>query len=240
MQNKILIILLAGMMTIISCDDCFDCDLNISQPYVSLVFINADSLSQLDTRLSQIETLRDSTNNLVDSLETITSSLTDSLLVIQVGLDTGNFTYQEVAESIQLTLQQDSIQLAESELVLAVLTEETSEINAIQSTINSGRVSISQIKNLQNDSLIIATDSSEIYNIPLSISLDSTRLGFIIAEEEYDLGLTYTRSIGEDLKTNVIVSSQGISETTYSFDSVKVDCTNTLCNANETTVTCYF
>jgi hypothetical protein len=234
----VIVILFLGIQ---SCQECEQCNTSVSEPRVSLVFFNVDSLeSVLGLFDDQLE-LADSLTQQIATLNNDIAILNDSLNVLEAAIDTGNTDFNTTIQEIERLLSQDSIQLALRQDELVTSDSIINQLNTIQNEILSGSVKIDGIENVSNGSRITYDDSLDIYDIPLNIAGSVTLLEIEIQEAgtfELEISHKNEERVSTDRKIEILMSE--ITLVSHSFDSVIVVCANELCRGNETALNCFF
>jgi hypothetical protein len=100
--------------------------------------------------------------------------------------------------------------------------------NDVSSTINSGNVLISLIKNTVNERSIEYSDSATVWGIPLDMNSKNSSLQLTIDKKEYDIAFSYTRTTDTDEKGRVVIHARDVLLINSDFDSTSVNCNNCL------------
>lgn len=220
-----------------SCDPCDDCDTVSFEPTVSLVFINQDSIKNINDSLSVIAFNDSALNVHIDALDTLNARLAE----IQVGLDTGNASLQAEKDLIQLTLiperKADSMLYATKNLgtdtIVPILTQ-------TRTLINSGLLSVDKIEILGTSfvDLFEDVDSATTWSIPLSYDGEFTQYEVTIAGVSEIIEFAYDNVQEVDQQRNVLIRAQNIRVINEPYDSL-INCEEN-CIDGEATFTFYF
>ncbi|WP_420578066.1 hypothetical protein [Ekhidna sp.] len=97
---------------IVSCDPCDDCDTVSYEPTVSLVFINQDSIAELDTLISINALKTDTLDSIIGTIDSEETFKIDSLNKVKSDLDSANGVYNSIKSTINSgLLQLDRIEI---------------------------------------------------------------------------------------------------------------------------------
>lgn len=237
-QVKQLFSIFILFLLIVSCDPCDDCDTVSFEPTVSLVFINQDSIENIDDSLA-VFAFNDSALTVhVNALDT----LRDRLEEVQIGLDTGNTSLQEEKDEILSLIPERQTDSA----FYATLNQDADSLAAIfnqtKSTINSGLLQLDQIEILGTGTVFTYEDSTTAWSIPLSYNAEFNQYEIAIAGVSDILELDYETFQELDEKRNVLIRAKNIeviSFTRNAIDSVRTNCDET-CQDDEASFTIYF
>ena len=225
---------------ITSCDPCDDCSSTSFEPTISFVFINQDSIQNLDDQLA-VFAFNDSALTVhVDALDTLRRRCSE----IQAGLDTGNTSFQaEKDEILALILdrQADSLNFATLNKDADSL---TAVFNEVKATINSGLIQVDQIEILGSSftETYEDIDSATSWRIPLSFDGSFNQYEVTISDLTEIIELDYDVMQEIDEERNVLIRAQNIRiiEKMYvEIDSVQSNCEEN-CIDGETVFTFYF
>ncbi len=240
MKSVLFASLFLSLLILSSCDECNDCDLKITEPRISVTFINADSLFTLTQLSDSLGLMLDSLQNESDTLESHRDFLSDSLINVEIGIDSGNVSLQPFKDQLVLAIKDDSVLIASISNEITGADSVLQMYSGIMDLINSGSVLVDHITNVHNDLSINFDDSISSYTIPLNIHDTLSWFEVSIADQSYDLQLTHSNTEFVDGRRNVSIEISGIEIFTHSFDSVAIDCNQENCKANETVITCSF
>lgn len=236
-KHVLIVLLLFSLMA--SCDPCDDCESISYEPTVSLVFINADSLQNLDSLLFI-------NSQKLDSLDSIISDLTDTLVFLNDSLDVIN---NAIDEGEDLSTEKASIENAISiygadQAVQTSEADTLSSINTLYSdtktTINSGLMHVDQISILGTDNVFSYpdTDSATSWSIPLAYDGSFTDYEITINGITETIVLSYDVFQEVDVQRNVLIRAQNIQVVNAPYDSL-INCEEN-CLDGETTFTFYY
>ncbi|WP_424964158.1 hypothetical protein [Ekhidna sp.] len=224
-------------LLIVSCDPCDDCDSVSFEPTVSLIFINQDSIKNINDSLavfvfndSALSANTDSLTILRDSLEIVKDSIANggSLSEEQMNLE------QWISErQIDSTFYADLDQNADSL---------TSIFNQTKATINSGLIQLGKIEILGTGTVFTYEDSAEVWSIPLSYDAEFKQYEIQIAGITDILEVDYETFQEVDEERNVLIRAKNIEVISFTnnvIDSVLTNCDET-CQDGEATFTIYF
>jgi len=226
-------------ISIYSCENCDDCGPLQKEPAVTLKFINQDSLNLIQDSLFILATTIEEINISLLSINAELELYSDSLQTIDLAIAGGDDTIDDLRDRLQL--KSDSLQTTFTEFQNLRLEkeDETNQLKTIESTINSGKIRVDSLISITNESMIyVGTDSLERFRFPLSVNLDSTVYGIIIAGETYNLALQYERNFNEDEKSRIEVVVSKIRIINHNFKEVINSCE--VCISNETSITVFF
>ncbi|WP_144017342.1 hypothetical protein [Ekhidna lutea] len=225
-------------LLIVSCDPCDDCNTVSFEPTVALVFINQDSIKNLNDSLA-VFAFNDSALSVHESA---LDTLRDRLEEVQNGLDTGNTSLQSEKDKILKLIperQSDST-------FYATLNEDadslTAVFNATKATINSGLVELDQIEILGTSTIFTYEDSATVWSIPLSYNEEFNQYEITIEGISDIIEFDYENFQEVDDTRNVLIRAKNIQ--IIDFTENKIDSILTNCNDNcvdgEATFTIYF
>lgn len=232
MRNLSIITILTVL--VLSCDPCDDCTTVTFEPTAQMIFINADSVSSIDSSLVAFAEIDSSLNSNIDSL----TVLRDSLQIITDSIaNGGNLGIEQLAlQTLISARQSDSIMFANQNVGLDSI---GSVLSSTRATINSGLLLIRKIKFPEiNDSLIYTDeDSATFWNFPLSYEGAFSSYEITIDNEVFSIELEYENFTEIDEERNVLIRAQDIQVINHSFDSLN-SCET--CVDGEATFTFYF
>lgn len=219
------VFLLVSTLYISSCTQCDECDILVSEPTVPLQIINQDSLNETSTVLEVLTTEIVALEEQLAELETNRSTLEDSVEVLKNLLAQDSIQYESTLSAVNALIADISTSYSLDSLNLSAL-ESTSEDYALAlADLEGGLTRIDTIYDLATDNFIVNTDSSALYNLPLSIVTNMVNYRLIIGSEHFDLAISYETELYEDEKSRVGYLARNIEVVSHSFDSLTVDCT---------------
>jgi len=225
-QVKQLLNIFILFLFIVSCDPCDDCDVVVFEPTVSLIFINQDSIKNLDDSL-MVFAFNDSALAVhVDALDTLRNRLDE----VQAGLDTGNTSLQAEKDEILVLIperQSDSSFYATLNKDADSL---TTVFNQTKSTINSGLLQLDRIEILGTGTEFVYEDSAEVWSIPLSYDAAFNQYEVTIEGISDIIELSYENFQELDEERNVLIRAKNIQ--VVSFTKNKIDSILTNCEEN--------
>jgi len=241
-QFKDIVIILGLWVVVQSCDPCDDCGQSLEiNPSVDLIFINQDSLVQLELTI-------DNTNLIIDSLDqrqarfidTI-SYWNDSINQVQIAIDSGSLELISYFEELNLLVDLFADTLTRNREVLNEYDSIDAALSDVSSEISSGLLKPKKITLVNNALVFEYEDSANFFTLPIVLKDNSTRYEIIIEDETFYLELTYETIEEINIERQVIVKATNIIPTSDTFDSLTFDCNNRLeCLNNETDITLYF
>lgn len=236
-QVKKLLSIFILFLLIVSCDPCEDCDTVSFEPTVSLVFINQDSIENLNDSLavfafndSALSANTDSLTTLRDSLEIVENSIANggSLNEEKMNLEQW-ISERQIDSTLYADLDQDADSL-------------TSIFNQTKSTINTGLIQLDKIEILGTGTEFTYEDSAEVWSIPLSFDETFNQYEITIKGISDIIELDYETFQEVDEKRNVLIRAKNIEVISFTnnvIDSVLTNCEET-CQDGEATFTIYF
>jgi len=206
----------------------------VSDPSVSIFFLNQDSLDQITPITDALDLELAAYDEQISELNDQADATSDSLIKYTVLVNEGN----EELEADR-SFYENQLTAINSELVLVEKDDSTAnatrqEWKATVATINSGAVKISSIENFKNGQVIIYEDSSDSWKLPLDMQADDIDLNITIAEEEYNLAMTYKRTITSDEKNKVIIRTSDFKIISTDFNNPSLSCED--CEDIKTTI----
>jgi len=216
-----------------SCDgnDCEE-DAKILQPVSFYVFINNDSLAFHDSVKVELDSRLDSLENKNSEFQDSVFFLLDSLNALNTGIDSGNTSLIPLREEVEQTIISLNSITDQLEEDISETNINIRSNNSVISIINSGKILVSEIKNLNNDRSLFYEDSIQVYTLPYEMNGNSIDYEFIIDQKSYALSLIYIlrETLNERNEFRLAIDSIEINSI-QNFDSVTYD---------ENTFTCYF
>lgn len=218
---------------IVACDPCDDCDSISFEPTVTFVFINQDSVSKIDIRLSIIAEIDSSLNANIDSL----TILRDSLQIVDDSIANGGSLSSEKINLEQWITerQADSSTFATqnvgSDSVANVL-------NTTKATINSGLLLVEEIEIQGANTTLTYEDSATLWNVPLAFDGTFTQYLVTIAGATETIELSYENVQEVSQQRDVLIRAVNIQVTNTPYDSL-INCEEN-CKDGEATFTFYF
>jgi len=220
-----------------ACDPCNDCNSTIFEPTVSLIFINQDSIQNIDDSLavfafndSVLTANIDSLDDLRDSLEIVLDSIANGGSLTQEQLDLeGWIADRQVDSALYATLNQDADSL-------------TAIFNQTKLTSNSGLLKLDGIEVLTTSTTLPAEDSATTWNIPLAFDGSFNQYQVTLEGTSDILTFSYDNFQEVDQERTVLIRAANIELTNFTqnfIDSVSTSCQET-CFDDEASFTIYF
>jgi len=213
--TDILLILILGCLSIISCED-DTLEIDGLSPKIEARFINNDSLAKVNAAIAVIDT----------TLEDIEDSVAylDSLILA------GDPT--DFSDNFQ------SLNIMESQL-----NDDKSDLQSVRSTIISGEVYIESIAGTGGTDEIEfddPRDSNSVFNLPLNVNADISQFLILIQDTQYSVTFNYERDtlVREG---NIFIEASNIKLVGFTaLDSVRFPCDTLNCKSFEARATLYF
>ncbi len=237
---RITLLFLISIWVLFSCRECDDCEVFIGEPKVTMVFINQDSLTSIQSDLNHNQTLIDSLSESIVELELSQSILADSIISTQNAVDQGELGLESTLESLRSDFAVDSLSLISFDDTIQQLDSLNAVLQSVSSTINSGLLLVSEIRNTVSGYSISREDSLTVYTVPLDFNNATTSLEFVIHDEVYELNMAHENELSVDERTRVNVSMTEIEVISHTFQSISLQCNTNSCASNETVIICYF
>ncbi|NQZ75655.1 MAG: hypothetical protein HRT61_06020 [Ekhidna sp.] len=228
--------ILTLFLLITSCDPCEDCGAAISsEPTVSFVFINQDSIQQIDDSLAVFAFNDSSLTSNIDSL----IRLRDSLQIVNDSIENGGILIVE-----RQNLEQWIVNRKMDSMFFAELNEDADSLstlfNGVKSTISSGLLEVSQIEVLGTS--FIETyediDSATSWKVPLSYQGLFGEYEVRISDRTDRIIIEYENFQEVDEERTLLIRAQDIRVTESTYDSL-INC-EVNCLDGETIFTFYF
>lgn len=215
-----------------SCEDCEDCAPVVTQPSLRAVFINQDSLMELNDSIDSIDISLNTTDSLLSETNSTINQFIDSLFNVEAGIDTGNTALEGIRDILADTIEVLELQSNEYQNQIDSYESKKKELNSIIRVINSGNVWIREITNLLTEASVTYEDSSTLWSLPVDLNQDSVKYQIRIDRQDYQVSIRYSRDQDVNVRRQVILSIENIEISNYvGFDTVTVD---------EKTLTLYF
>lgn len=214
---KQLAVLLFLIIQITSCRTSEDASLTItSEPTIDLVFINTDSLNQLNDSTEVLNTSNDAISSTLTHIGDTLQFLNDSLRVINDAIEMGE-PLEAAKASIESIIAsysgQQSVFLEEKSMNDSLL----AVINNIKILINSGQVLVEDITIVESGNQVLFTDSASLYTVPLSFDKSFTQYSLTIDGEAYGFEVDYEIRQELDARRNVLLKASDITITDHTF-----------------------
>ena len=210
--TDILLFLSFSFFVLISCQE-EELKIENLSPSVRAKFVNADSLSQLDSLIIDIDTLI--------AMNTDSAARLDTLIVNGDSTD-----YSANFES--LDDESDSLK------------SRRSFFNSVKTKINSGLLLVDRITGVGAEELTFDGDSLTRFNLPLDVNANFSEVFIEIEGILYTVSFTYQRdTVVSEGVIRIEANNLNISTTT-GFDSIYFFCDTVNCNANEASATFFF
>lgn len=228
----------------ISCDPCNECgEPLLYEPTVAVTFINQDSITALDTAVSDssvtiqyYDSISQELNKEIDSLEGEVARISDSI-------QNGNTEYEDSLELVSQMIEDLGLQLLPVEKKLADLDSIVGVYNDIIKTINSGLLQVDKVTVLNTGGEITYEDSMKTYNLPLIMDFDQSQTDYqiVIKEKSFTFSLVYELSETlNDARVFKVIASNIQALENYTCDTLIFTCPNDICISNETIITAIY
>lgn len=217
-----------------------DDELFMNDPIVDVQVFNIDSLVKVNDTLKVVT---DSLSGLTDTLKILNDSSTvlrDSVSALTVLIDGGQTDLEDQKTTLEGILSGFTTTITSLTKSDSILKVSSTHWTSVASTIESGRLLVSVITNAVNSRQITFTDSATVYNLPLSMTVDSSAFVLQVADMNFELTLGYERTQVLDEKERIEVEASGIKVLRHTFDSTSVNCATSSCIDNATVVKLYF
>lgn len=222
-----------------ACDPCEDCDQPVVfEPTIDLMFINADSLKQMNDSIDIAKANSSMLATLLIDLGDTLKFLGDSLTVIQDSIANGGSLEDELT-SIEGAINDFTNNKTIATSDKKVQDSLTSVISEIVILLNSGKVPVHEIEFIETGDTLMYLDSAVNYTIPLSFDKSFTTYGITIDNFTYEIEVDYTIFEEVDEERNVLVRAKDIQIILpiNSFDSLQ---TCETCTDGEASFILYF
>ena len=235
-----LVLSLCVFLLIIACEQDDDIYI-IDDPYVTFQFINGDSLNQITDSLHVHQNQDTLLLKNKSSLDSSLKALSDSINVIQLGIDTGNLEH----ESLQLTLKDlysaDSTQRVN---LLILISENDDLLDSIQSIITDLKKGLCQLESIEavysgfiEDDF---TDSVDYYQIPLNIHDTLSNYIIRINGQAYSIALSHDNEEAISSRQTFFISISDVRILEHDFTKVVNNCGTQPCKSNAAIFTWYY
>lgn len=215
---------LAGLLA------CDEIDSVVSDdPKIYLFLLNRDSLDQVEPILEELSLELVGLDTTLSNLE-----IEESYWFIQLEQYTDSVEVQGLTDLEDERAEADSIwEVLSANLVTleyedSVLNAENDIWTSAQSTIESGYVNISQIRNLQLSDASIdyeSSDSLALWSLPLDMNSNQSGFEITIDNETFELNVSYDLETLVDENSRVVrqASNLDILSSTFDFDSLNCE-----------------
>ncbi|MEM9326214.1 MAG: hypothetical protein AAGA85_11180 [Bacteroidota bacterium] len=233
---------LLAFLSLWGCEECEECERVASAPFTNLVFINntlfEDVVESIDLVEEEVDTLGAQVTLLeqeVTALREDSTRFSQSISEGETGLEDSLALTIEALTIAEVDLSEKAEQLSAEEAELDSLSE-------IQTTIESGAVVVSRIRNLRNGLEITNSDTLTSYQVPLEVEVDETNYELEIEGTTYDLTILYERAQTLNVERVLSITASSLFATSSNFEEVDVLCpeTNPDCTSGETIIGCFF
>lgn len=228
---RLLILYMGIFAAVWACEE--DIDPTVNDPSIGIFFLNKDSLDAVNLITDSLNVELDKYDSIISMLEDSADLLVDSLITLTDSLANGGDLKEDSATVAEIIIKLN--------VSLTTIEKEDSTVNAsytgwvsIETTINSGSVKISSIENTKNGQSIVYEDSSTVWNLPLDMQADDIDVNITIADQTYNLVLSYSRATAADEKYKVIISTADFEILSSDFDKSYLSCNG--CDASKTTI----
>lgn len=229
------------IFTLISCTEVDNDSYIVNDPFITFKFINGDSLSVITGNLEEFQNLDTSLNEALDLLDSSLSALGDSIEIIQAGIDTGNFEFLNLQETLMSLFSLDSLEQLE---IKSNIDENDSSINANQVIISSLKEGLSRLDFIEaiHSGYLDQSfkDSLDDYNIPLNVSDTLSEYEIGINGVTYSITLSHVNTESISPRQAFFISITDIKLISHDFLEVTNDCGNQPCKSNAAVFTCYY
>ncbi|UXX78025.1 hypothetical protein N7E81_11715 [Reichenbachiella carrageenanivorans] len=205
----------------------------ISDPSVSIFFLNKDSLDQVNVIIDSLSEEQVKYDTVITNLETSADQLVDRLIVITDSIANGGDLDQE-REQIIHDLDTLNLYLTGIEREDSVVNATKSGWNSTAATISSGFLKVTSIENTKKRRSIVYEESSSNWKLPLDMRANDVDLDIKIADRTYRLAVGYSRSTVTDEKNKVIIRTSDFEIISTTFNSASVTCGD--CIDSQTTI----
>ncbi|MFK7951341.1 MAG: hypothetical protein AB8B73_00740 [Ekhidna sp.] len=203
-----------------------------------MMFINADSLKQMNDSIDITETNSALFASLLVDLADTLRNLGDSLTIIQDSIANGGDLDNEQAyiENAISHFSNDQAAATENKTIQDSL---TLVMNEVVTLLNTGRNPVSKIEFIETGDTLLYLDSAINYTLPLSFDQLFTTYGITIDNFTYEIEVDYTIEEEVDIERNVLLRAKDIQIILpmNSFDSLQ---TCEICTDGEASFILYF
>lgn len=211
-----------------------------NDPLIDIQLFNIDSLTIVNDSLLIVT---DSLVVLGDSLLILNDSsvvLTDSISALSVLIEEGQTDLEDQRVLLESILEDFavSIELLDDQESIVALAE--LKLDAIVATIESGSVEVSIIENVLNSQVLNYSDSMTVYELPLSMTADSSMFNLYVSDFVFSLTVGYERTQNLDENDRIEIQASQFKVLRHSFDSVTVNCKTSSCIDEDTIIKLYF
>ncbi|WP_258105139.1 hypothetical protein [Marinoscillum sp. MHG1-6] len=242
MKYRIVPILVICLSLLWKCEPCADCgEPVVFDPFISLVFIDYDSLSDLDISLLE-------TNDSLLTLTTLRDSLVDTigvwnnlLIAYRDSIENGNSDYVDDTVQLDSDISMATADLGEVDTARKYTNVYLTTLQTARTGVNSGKILVDNIELIENQRDTSYFDSTKTYRLPLLMDSDFTSYKITILGESDTLSFSYEREISTNAQRKVRMRVRNIQLVDYTYQEAPVvDCESDDCLDNEVLVTVYF
>ncbi len=209
------------------CDSCDEC----GEPLVQNLGVAIEF-----NHLTRIQEIQDSLV-IVDSVEV----LNDSLMHIQIGLDTGNTTLEDEKLAVEALI--DGLTTLRNEVndLDSTLSAITTDLNAVITTINTNSLIVDQLVLLNTGESRIYSDSMVTYILPLSFTDGQSDYRIRIDGTDYFMSLTYVLEEEVNADRQFRLAATQVDTLNVSFLALDIEYGDSLVRAaDDTQITAFF
>lgn len=242
-MNRYLVILGVWFLVVWGCDPCDECgEPLVYDPTVKVVFINQDSINQLNVIVNDNKSTITELKARITELKTGIDSLDDNLDALQDSIEAGKTQYQSLFDRYKFS--QDSLIKIRS-----VVSKSNSELDSINkvlnttiSSMNNGNVQLTKVVLLNTGTELFYEDSMSRFSLPLLLGTvgEYTESNYEITIVDTVFNLDFSYVTYESIDEARVARVRARELTVLNNDTVNVDNCNNECISDETTVTVYF
>ncbi|MFZ9044978.1 MAG: hypothetical protein ACO2ZZ_03865 [Cyclobacteriaceae bacterium] len=207
---------------LIACEEAFEFK-SYEDPVVTYQFIDADSIYQLQLINNKSEDSILLLKQLQISLDSSLIAITDSITAIEIAIDSGNNSFNNIRSELSVRYTNDSIYLLNIKILITDYQLSMDSIASIQSGLNEGFILLDFVAPQFGVSYIETfTDSMNAYVLPLNTTDTISRYIIGISSKEYSLSLTHENKefITADLGVKIGIDQLMVYHS--NFDSVSL------------------
>ncbi len=225
-----------------SCDECVECEQVAQAPSTTLVFINGQVLSVVDSAISTLDESIIVLEGEKDTLVQEIAILEDSIQTLNQLIADGRTDLDDELASVTAMLNDKEEEEMAVDDKLSLGNAAVDSLETRKQLVQSGAVLVSRILNLRNGLERTYEDSLTAWQIPLEVEIDQTAYELEIDGTDYDLTINYEREQTVDVERVVRIRALSLTATSSTYDSLLVQCpeSNPNCGSGETIITCYF
>lgn len=230
--------ILFALSIALSCSE--DDEVFFNEPNIDVQFFNIDSLVKVDDSLKVITdsilVLTDSLKIWNDSILVLNDTITN--LTILIGQGQTDLEMNKNLFESYLTILSTNVVVYDK--LDSTLDSHNTILSGTKSDIESGKIELSSIENIENGNVVFYEDSATLYSLPLSMTTDFSSYRLTIDNRTYELELDYKRVKEENDLSKIVVVAFDIAVKRHTFDSLKQNCNTTLCENDGVSLQVYF